>query len=88
MSQLLTERDALMNKQKQTEARLEALESELKKQVSLLTQTQKALEESQQDVNTERVQIANSRAEETRLRERVMELEKELAMVREVVVTS
>ena len=53
MSQLLTERDALMNKQKQTEARLEALESELKKQVSLLTQTQKALEESQQDVNTE-----------------------------------
>ena len=83
MSQLLTERDALMNKQKQMEARLEALESELKKQVSLLTQTQKALEESQQDVNTERVQIANSRAEETRLRERVMELEKELAVVRE-----
>ena len=83
LNQLRTERDALVNTQKQMEARLESLDSELKKQFSLLAQTQQALEESQRDVATERIQTANSRAEETRLRERVVELEKELSVARE-----
>lgn len=83
VNRLITERDSAVSTQKQTEARLEALESELKKQASLLIQTQASLEDSKREVAAERLLTTSSKAEESHLRECVMKLEKDLAVARE-----